>query len=119
MKYHKLIFIPFIFLLLQSCEPFSGSGRDDLEMPPEELLTWVYQTFSGGMQCGGADYTPPDIVRLLFNEGVLVYKTKIEHMPVCEACSCPSYAARHYALILKENLPAAGRAGFKQAGDAM
>jgi hypothetical protein len=71
-------------------------------MPPEEMLVWVYQEFIGGMQCGGADYTPPDIVKLLYQKGILVYKTRIEHMPVCEACSCPSYAARHYALILKK-----------------
>jgi hypothetical protein len=109
---YKHILLISIFFTLLSCEPFTGSGTDP-EMPPADQLVWVAQVFSGGLQCGGPSYTPPDTRKILHSTSVFVYKTDVEYLPICEACSCPVYAARHFALILRRDVKKAEKIGFE------
>jgi hypothetical protein len=93
------------------------SGLDYLEeiRPPDDQLTWVAKLYVGGWQCDPAGiYTPPDTKCLLNQAGIPVFETKVVYHPVCAACTCPSYAATHYALIKKEHLTRAERVGFEQ-----
>jgi hypothetical protein len=76
---------------------------------------WVVKFISGGRQCDPHDrYTPPDTKRLLQKHGIIVYGTWVEHMPVCAACGCPSYAAKHYAVIRERDVQKARELGFEQ-----
>ncbi|HLB01321.1 MAG TPA: S8 family serine peptidase, partial [Bacteroidota bacterium] len=74
---------------------------------------WVGKTVVGGVQCDPSDtFTPPDTRVLLDSGGVKVYDTRLEFLAVCAACTCPAYAAIHYALIPSEDLGKARLLGF-------
>lgn len=97
---------------------FSCTGQEsilNIVEPPAEPLVWVGKMFSGGKQCGGQWYTPPDTKRLLNNAGIGVAETRVVLHPVCEACDCPTYAATHYALISESQLTQAESLGFRRA----
>ncbi len=100
-------------LLFVSCDLLSDPGLDT-EYPGDENVAWVEQIFSGGQQCVKNDgYTPPDTKKLLRFRGIAVFDTGEEHLLTCAACSCPSYAAIHYALIHIDNVEKAEEIGFE------
>jgi hypothetical protein len=79
----------------------------------EPDLASVAKNFVGGRQCEPAsNYDPPDVKQLLGRAGIAIYETRIERLPVCAACSCPSYAATHYALIQRNDIDTARQMGF-------
>ena len=110
----KLHIIGFtVLLLFASCDVLSDTELSE-ENSGEEYVTWVEQIFSGGRQCKPEEsYEPPDTKMLLLSEGIVVFETDIQHLGVCAACSCPYYAAVHYALIPTDELEAAKEIGFE------
>ena len=81
----------------------------------ESELVWVARNFTGGKQCDPlSHYSPPSVKQILRRAGINVYEMRIEYLAVCAACSCPSYAALHYAQIPQNKLDAARRVGFEQ-----
>jgi hypothetical protein len=101
-----------ILLAFISCE--YPSSTNTTEIIPSSNQIWVAQFYSGGVQCDTSNhYTPPDIKSILTHAGVYVADTDVEPYAVCEACSCPAYAAMHYALIRESDLERAQRIGFR------
>ena len=96
-------------LILGGC----ASLRPDSAATPNHV--WVSQVYSGGTQCGGEPYEPPDVADLLSSRGVAVLETAVEPMGVCAACSCAAYAGEHFALISRSGLAEARRLGFEEA----
>jgi hypothetical protein len=47
-------------------------------------------------------------------KGIIVFETKVEELGKCDACSYPSYAALHFALIQKSDLIKAENLGFEE-----
>ncbi len=86
------------------------------EPPPQiDELVWVSISYVGGVQCDpSSHYTPPDVRQVLNDADVSVFDTAIEGSPVCLACTCPSYAAMHFAQIKKDDVEKAEQAGFQQ-----
>lgn len=102
-------------IVFASCQVPSDLDYLEQIRPPDDQLTWVAKLYVGGWQCDPAGiFIPPDTKRLLNQAGISVFETKIEPHPVCAACTCPSYAATHYALIKKEHLTRAEQVGFEQ-----
>lgn len=113
MKLKKHIIPLAALFLLFSCDLMSGHKLKSDE-PGEENEAWVEQVFSGGQQCDPDDnYEPPDTQKLLKSRGIDVFDTYKEHLGVCGACSCPSYAAIHYALIHNNDVEKAEKIGFE------
>lgn len=101
--YFLCVLAPF---LLASCEEPEGPGVD---------LVWVAKKYSGGIQCDPLSrYVPPDVSQVLGEVGIPVFDVIIEHYGICAACGCPTYAARHYALIHRFRLSRAELLGFEQ-----
>ncbi len=106
-----------VFLLFTSCELFSDAELSE-DHPGDENVTWVEQVFSGGRQCNPEEsYEPPETQILLNVEGIQVFNTKKQQLLVCGACSCPYYAAVHYAEIPKDKVDAAKEIGFESTED--
>lgn len=104
-----------VLVLFTGCERVMDILRPEATRPLGDELTWVAATFSGGRQCLPSEpYTPPDLKAILGEARVTVYETRIEHLAVCAACSCPAYAATHYALIKKVDLAKAQDLGFHE-----
>lgn len=105
----------FISFITAGC---SVSGTDDNPDPGTGDQVWVALQVSGGQQCGPRiDFTPPDTEELLADVGIQTLETRTETHGVCEACSCPVYAASHMALIRESNLQKALDAGFEAISD--
>jgi hypothetical protein len=99
-------------MLFISCDTLSDAVLDE-EYPGDEYVVWVKQTFTGGVQCVQNDnFVPPDTKKLLNSKGVAVFDTDKEYLPVCASCSCPSYAAIHYAQIHIKKLETVKNMGF-------
>lgn len=107
-------FIFGILLTFVSCDlNYNSSPVIPIDPRPSEQLIWVAKFFSGGIQCDTAShYTPPDTKALLNSAKVPVVDVMIEYCATCDACGCPTYAAKHFALIDKQYLRDAGRLGF-------
>jgi len=113
-KYTTLLI--FILVIFSNCNDQIIDCPNLFEIrPPDSQLIWVGKLFVGDRQCEPFDnYTPPNTKCLLNQSGIPVFETKIEHHPVCTACSCPLYSATHYALIKKEHLVRAEQIGFQR-----
>ncbi len=103
-----------ILLVFVSCDlHFDSSPVLDITPRPSNNLIWVAKFFSGGIQCDTTShYTPPDTKALLNAERIPVVDVMIEYWGTCAACGCPTYAAKHFALIEEQYLRAAERIGF-------
>ncbi len=74
---------------------------------------WMAQTFSGGRQCAPREgYTPPDVPAMLARARVEMLGVEVERLAVCQACSCPAYAARHFVQVRAADRPALEALGF-------
>jgi len=108
--------LPFSLILLFvlfSCTLITDSGINE-DFPGDEHVTWVQMPIMGGQQCNfGDDFVPPDTKKMLNQIGIPVFAEVIQHQPVCGACSCPSYAAIHYALIPVDKVERALAADFE------
>ena len=112
MNLNYVILLFAALLAIVSCDLLSDPGLET-GYPGDEYVAWVEQIFSGGQQCVKNDgYTPPDTKKLLRSRGIAVFDTGEEHLLTCAACSCPSYAAIHYALIHIDKVDEAAEAGF-------
>lgn len=107
-------FILSILLVFISCDLHHDSSPVIHTNPSPSLdLIWVAKFFSGGRQCDTTNhYTPPDTKALLNAARIPVVDVMIEYWDICAACVCPSYAAKHFALIEKKYLRAAAHLGF-------
>jgi len=109
----KAIVLVLLTLTFAACLDIGTSPeRRELSAPDGELV-WVGQSFVGGKQCGIEPYTPPDTKQLLNSHGIAVADTRIEYLAVCLACTCPAYAALHYALISEDQVDDAAKLGFQ------
>ncbi len=88
-------------------------SKRELSAPVGDLV-WVGKSFVGGQQCGIESYSPPDTKQLLNSYGIAVEDVKIEYLAVCLACTCPAYAATHYALISEDQVDDAAGLGFER-----
>ena len=114
MKIASRYFLLAFLLLATGCEGIVDSVLPIIR-PPADQLTWVAHFYSGGVQCDpSSKYDPPDVRTVLGAAGVAVFETTVEPYAVCAACSCPSYAAMHYALIKKVDLSKAEGVGFQE-----
>jgi hypothetical protein len=112
---HLFSFIAVIMLFI-SCDALSDAVLDE-EYPGDEYVVWVKHTVTGGVQCIQNDtFVPPDTKKQLNAKGVAVFETFKEYLPVCASCSCPAYAANHYALIHIDKLETAQKMGFTASG---
>ena len=108
----RVIFYLLISLLFVSCNLLSDNELV-IDFPGVEHLSWVEQTFAGGQQCYSTNIVPPNTEKLLNTRGVAVYDTYIFHLGTCGGCTCPAYAAIHYALIRTDKLERANQIGFE------
>lgn len=110
MSYRISLVAPFLvsILLLGACSMPARSG----ETAPDGLV-WVARTYSLGQQCTGEQVSAPSPAQALAEAGVRVRAEHIEPMMVCAACTCPAYAAVHYARIAAGDVAAAQAAGFE------
>ncbi|MBI5020757.1 MAG: hypothetical protein HZB59_04920 [Ignavibacteriales bacterium] len=108
------IFALVVLLALTSCDlNYNSSPVTPIRRQPTEQLVWVAKFFSGGIQCDtSSHYTPPDTKILLNAARIPVIDALIEYCATCDACGCPTYAAKHFALIEKKYLGQADRLGF-------
>ncbi|HEX6039306.1 hypothetical protein [Longimicrobium sp.] len=91
----------------------AGCSHPQRTAPEPRDLVWVATVYTGGVQCARTDtYRPPNTVEVLRGVRVPVYGFLREPLPVCEACSCPSYSSRHYVLIARRDADRAARAGY-------
>ncbi|MBA4312459.1 MAG: hypothetical protein C0417_07495 [Chlorobiaceae bacterium] len=107
-------FIIGILLTFVSCDlNYNSSPVIPIDPRPFEQLIWVAKFYSGGIQCDTAShYTPPDTKALLNSAKIPVVDVMVEYCATCDACGCPTYAAKHFALIEKQYLRDAGRLDF-------
>ena len=106
----KKTILPFVAIVIYGC---SDLGVVPILPPPTGELAWVGRPFIGGEQCTEKAYTPPDTRQLLNANGIAVAETDVEHYPVCASCSCPTYAAMHYALISVNQVKGAQSIAFE------
>ncbi len=93
----------------------SGAGKLILDGTVSMRLNpyvWVGRMYVGGVQCDAEVYLPPDTRQLLEGAGIEVNDVFVEGYGVCAACGCPDYAAMHYVLIGRNDLPEAEALGF-------
>lgn len=100
----------FCATLLVAC---STTGRTP--DPPGDTAVWVAKRYSLGQQCTDETFSAPSPEQELASAGVRVLAEHIEPMMVCAACSCPAYAAVHYARIGAADLDRALGAGFERS----
>jgi len=107
-------FILGILLVFVGCDLHHDSSPViHINPNPSHDLIWVAKFFSGGIQCDtSSHYTPLDTKALLNAARIPVVDVMIEYLGTCDACGCPTYAAKHFALIEKQYLRAAERLGF-------
>ncbi len=114
MKIYSVLILFVSLLLLLNCDRVVNPFLPNIK-PPADQLTWVAHFYSGGVQCSPyIEYKPPNIEFILGSRGIYVFETIIEPHGVCLSCDCPSYAAMHYALILKVDLARAINLGFQE-----
>ena len=113
MKRINVILLLAAVLFCASCNLFSNH-EIDAEYPGDEYVAWVEKVFVGGRLCDPEDdYMPPDTRKLLHSHRIAVFDTGKTYLGTCAACfACPSYAARHYALIHTDNVEKAEEIGF-------
>lgn len=104
-------YLPLLALLftVSGCSLYGPGADPD---PGTGVLLWVAKSHVGGVQCTIQRYEPPTPREELGRVGVEVFAEAIEPGDVCEACTCPAYAATHYAEIRQSNVERAAEAGF-------
>ena len=107
-------FFPCLLLVLvAACSPSAAPdlGSSDLE------FAWVEQHFHNGDGGNFSGPTPPETSALLRNAGVDVFEISVEHVARCMGPGCPTYSARHFAMISAVDSERAAELGFlKSAG---
>lgn len=93
---------------------YAGEGLSEEPLDPDRA--WVRIVYSGGQQCGPhVSYEPPAVAQVLGEADATVYETAVQPMAVCAACLCPAYAAAHFALIDRVDVPPAQALGFEES----
>jgi hypothetical protein len=115
MAYRLLLPFALIGMLLSGCMLQETAAALDEPYPGDEHVIWVSKTVTGGKQCVQNDsFRPPDTTEMLRGYGIAVFDEDVVMLLVCAACSCPAYAAIHYALIKKTDRSMAESLGFEQ-----
>jgi hypothetical protein len=113
---YRLI-LPFVLMgiLVSGCMLQETAAALDETYPGDEHVIWVSKTITGGKQCVQNDsFRPPNTTEMLRGYGIAVFDEDVVMLLVCAACSCPAYAAIHYALIKKTDRSKAESLGFEQ-----
>ncbi len=106
-------FVLFLVLLAAAvgCRP-----RPLADTATSAPAVWMAQTYSGGQQCAPRQpYTPPNVAEVMARERIAVLAMAVEQMSVCQACTCPAYAARHFVQIRAADAERAAALGFEPA----
>jgi hypothetical protein len=97
-----------------ACSPsYYPAGSYSPGPPPSTV--WMVKQVNGGRQCGPHISYEPQVEERLEAERVSVHSHKVRSAPVCSACRCASYSARHYVQVLADQEKATREVGFQLA----
>lgn len=83
---------------------------------PASAAVWMVRTYTGGQQCQPRQtYAPPNVAADLAREGVELIAAEVEQLSVCQACTCPAYAARHFVQVRAADVEKVAALGFERA----